>query len=309
MLNKITSRQQAIKRTSALFENQTDFLRKKQEGLKKSLSDTNDRNLLNSGSHILDSDFWGNKFFGFISRTLLQAGFRNKPITFICLSAFFGILLSSLSASLIPAYYLPFTTAAGVLLPYAYACKRISIRSKEFSSDYPVLLLATSSSIKAGLTPLLALERSTRLLPNSSILRQEVNTLMNKLKSGVAKEIAIGQFGANIYQPDLELFRSAFYLVLESGGRFAPTLERLATVSKDRSALIAGAQVSTANMRMTANILLAICPIILCMVAGRTENFWETITNHPLANQLASTGAMIIAGSYVLLRKMSNFKP
>lgn len=62
-------------------------------------------------------------------------------------------------------------------------------------------------------------------------------------------------------------------------------------------------------MRMTANVLLALTPVIIFMIASRTKDFWELIVNNSVANTVASLGAITIGGSYMVLRRMSNFKP
>ena len=95
---------------------------------------------------------------------------------------------------------------------------------------------------------------------------------------------------------------------MEHGGKFSPTLQRLATVCRDRSSLISSAKVSTASMRMTANVLLLVSPLVLGIVAVRTENFWDIFFNNSTANSIATLGILIIATSYAILINMSSFK-
>jgi Flp pilus assembly protein TadB len=129
------------------------------------------------------------------------------------------------------------------------------------------------------------------------------------VQQGENRKQALHAFGSSIRLADLELFRSAFDLVLDHGGKFSPTLERLAKVSKERDVLIGSARVTTSTMRMTANILLCCTPLIVLMVAARTNSFWEVIFENPTANLIASTGLVLIITSYLTLRKMSNFRP
>jgi len=62
-------------------------------------------------------------------------------------------------------------------------------------------------------------------------------------------------------------------------------------------------------MRLTANVLLGIAPLIMLMIASRTENFWELIIHNSTANNLATIGVVVISGSFFILRRMSSFKP
>ncbi len=240
---------------------------------------------------------------------LFQAGLQIPPWMVILCSLLSAGVVVFLSSLVLSPFFLPIAFLAGCFLPFSLIESRIASRAAEFSEDYPTILLATASSLKIGMTPSLSLERAVRLLPTRSLVRKEVELLLQKLRKGVTKEKAIAEFGSSIRQPDLALFRAAFLLVSEHGGRFAPTLKRLAAVCRDRAILISSARVSTANMRMTANILLILTPIILTIIASRTDDFWEIFLHHPVANVLASVGIVIISSSYVLLMRMGNFKP
>lgn len=244
-----------------------------------------------------------------LSLYLHQADVRVSPIIMVGVSLFCAIMFATVFGKLLSLYFLPLFFAAGAGMPFLWCERRIGIRASEFAADYPAVLMATASSLKAGMTALGALERSIRLLPKKSLVRGEVERLVCRLSRGISVKEALRDFGADIRQPDLELFRTAFALVLENGGRFAPTLERLAGVCRDRTILIRTAHVSTATMRMTAYILIVMVPLIISMVAVRTDSYWDTLVNHPVANVLASVGVIIIGGSFLILMRMSSFKP
>ncbi len=240
---------------------------------------------------------------------IYHAGLRVPRWLILSLSVFLGITLALIFSKILSIYFAPVFFLAGFMAPLSYLDLRATRRASEFATDYPTVMLATASSVKIGLTPYLALERAIRLLPKKSLVRVETEQLLAKLHAGSGKEQAIAEFAASIRQPDLPLFRAAFSLAVDHGGRFAPTLHRLAHVCRDRQMLVSGALVSTANMRMTANILLAVAPVIVSVIALRTEGYWDLFFNHPVANLLASTGIVVIILSYTVLRRMSNFKP
>ena len=240
---------------------------------------------------------------------LQKADIKLRPIVFILINVICCAVICFGLSKYLAAYFIPIIALSYVFLVYLLLEKRADNRSLSFSVDYPTVLMATASSVKAGLTPYAALERSINLLPINSLVRQEVSTLLKKIRSGEPKKNALAEFGNTIRQPDLELFREAFLIVLEHGGRFAPTLERLASVCRDRSSLIRSARVSTASMRMTANVLLVVAPLVVLLIALRTKNFWEILFSNSVANTLGSAGIIIILLSYGILIKMSSFKP
>lgn len=244
-----------------------------------------------------------------VSLLLYHAGLKLPAGLLIALSILCGLLSGIMSAKFLSPYFIPIFFAAGAYIPFSYVENCARKRALEFAGDYPTVLLAAASSIKAGLTAYLALERSVRLLPRMSLARLEVEKLLSALRQGCPKEEAIRKFGQEVRLPELNLFRSAFLLVMENGGKFAPTLERLSKVSKDRQMLIGSARVSTATMRMTANIVLGVAPFLLFVISLRSKDFWQTLFHHPTANFVASIGIVLIAGSYAVLRRMSEFRP
>ncbi|MCC6932469.1 MAG: hypothetical protein IT292_04350 [Deltaproteobacteria bacterium] len=245
----------------------------------------------------------------FIRSLILQSGLNLPALAVISTALLLGFSGAYLAHFALSIYFLPIVFGLCGMIPFAYLNKLAEKRADEFLADYPSVLLATASSMKAGHTVHLAFERAVMLLPPASLARKEIEILLHKITVGVAKEIAISEFARSIRLPELDLFRSAFLLVSEHGGRFVPTLQRLSMVSRDRSILIGSAKVSTSSMRMTANFLLAVTPLLILMVSLRSADYWELILHHPTANLLASLGATIIIANYVLLRKLSAFKP
>lgn len=220
-----------------------------------------------------------------------------------------GIAGAVFASPFVPGALLPLVFALGAIQPVLWCVRRARSRAAQFAADYPTVLLAAASSLRAGLTPYQALERSTRLLPQDNPVRREVGDLLRRIDSGVPRERAVALFGHNVWLPDVALFRHAFALTLEHGGRFAPTLTRLATVSHARQTLIESAGVSTATMRMTANVLLVVAPALVLMMSQRSSGYWNVMMEHPVANGVASAGAMVVVSCYGLLRWMSDFRP
>ena len=194
-------------------------------------------------------------------------------------------------------------------IPVYYLQSKATQRALVFLRDYPTVLNSISSAIKAGLSTIIAIERSVFLLPNESLVKIEIKNLVNKIQRGESRSMAIEKFGDGIDLPDLVLFRSALTLTLEHGGRFTKTLERLALGSRDRENMIRTARVSTQNMRMTANILIVLTPIFISFTAMSQRGYLDTMLNNPVANGVASAGFIFILVGYLILSKFSNFKP
>lgn len=194
-------------------------------------------------------------------------------------------------------------------LPLSYLRAKAEKRAKTFSAEYPSVLLAMASNMKAGLTVYSSLERAIALLPAESYVKREVRTFLEKISRGVSSEKAVQEFAQDIQLKELELFRRAFALVIVHGGKFSRTLERLAQVTRDRENLINSSRVSTASMRMTSNVLLVVAPFLLFILSAKNKDFWHVLLNNNIAYTLALIGTLTIGISVYALRRMSDFKP
>lgn len=244
-----------------------------------------------------------------LERFLRQAGLRCSPAVLIAISLALGLGLSLLSGRFLSLPLVFLSVLIGLISPFYLLERRVNKRVAEFAADYPSMLHATGASLKVGLTPYQALERAVALLPEHSSLRREIEKLLLAINSGVRREQALAEFASDIRLPDIELFRSALLIVLENGGRLAPTLLRLATVSNSRLSLIKQAGVSTSSMRLTANVLLVVAPLLLLLLSARIPSYWSILLENETANFTASLGLALILGSDLLLRYLSNFKP
>jgi len=246
---------------------------------------------------------------GFISKLIRFSGTNTSPRVLLVISFLFAIVISTV-ASLVTPVWLAFVVGISAFLyPFSYLDRKAEKRALEFAGDFPSILLATASSLSAGHTALVAIERSVQLIPEKNRVRTDIAKLLDELRRGTSKETALRNFATDIRLEELALFRSAFLLSMESGGRLSPTLERLAQVLKDRSILISSARTATQVMRMTSTVLLLFAPLIVGMVAVRTPNFLELLTHHPVASQVASLGFALIALNCWALRQMSDFRP
>ncbi|MCC6952520.1 MAG: type II secretion system F family protein [Deltaproteobacteria bacterium] len=178
-----------------------------------------------------------------------------------------------------------------------------------FLEDLPAVLLATAASMRVGLAAYPALSRSAHALPSHSPVREEIEQLLSHLSSGVRPERALALFGARFSSPDLPLFRSALALVAEHGGPLAPTLHRLAVITRDRMTLIRQARSITALTRMTSSIIVMLCPVLLCSLSFRSDDFWATAVTEPVARACTISGLVVIAIGHATVLRMSAFRP
>ena len=81
---------------------------------------------------------------------------------------------------------------------------------------------------------LTALQAASEGLDPESLVRQEVELMLERLRMGVPEDQSIGSFGEDIFHEEIELFVQALLLSRRVGGNLSDTLERLAKQVRKR---------------------------------------------------------------------------
>ena len=107
-------------------------------------------------------------------------------------------------------------------------------RFKHFDADYPQFLMSVVGLLKTGMNATGALEAASAGLEDGSLVKQEVDMMLERLRFGVSEDKSIGSFGEDIYHPEIELFVQALLLSRRVGGNLSDTLDRLARQVRKR---------------------------------------------------------------------------
>ena len=111
-----------------------------------------------------------------------------------------------------------------------------------------------------------AIESASRALAPESLLRFEVDTMVQRLKMGVMEDKSIGSFGENIYHPEIELFVQALILSRRVGGTLSHTLERLSKQSRKRQFFRGSANAAVSVHRTSIWVILGILAGVDCYI-------------------------------------------
>ncbi|HQH28199.1 MAG TPA: hypothetical protein PLP17_12435, partial [Oligoflexia bacterium] len=116
-----------------------------------------------------------------LSLYLEQGGTALKPELFVAISFCSAFAAGCLAVFFAPTVFVVPAALLGGMFPLSWLEARVTARAGKFSRDYPSVLLAAASSIKAGMTATAALERAVVLLPGDSLVRREVEQLLAAL--------------------------------------------------------------------------------------------------------------------------------
>jgi len=135
---------------------------------------------------------------------------------------------------------------------------RIDRRFKQFDADFPQFLLSFVGMLKTGLNPIQALQAAASGLEETSLVRVEVELMLERLRMGVSEERSIGSFGEDIFHPEIELFVQALILSRRVGGNLSDTIDRLARQVRRRQYFRQSAQAAVGMQRGSIWFILAV---------------------------------------------------
>ena len=136
--------------------------------------------------------------------------------------------------------------------------KAMGRRFSAFDADYPQFIMQLVGLLKTGMNPINGIEAAAKALEPMSLVRIEVELMLERLRFGVSEDKSIGAFGEDIYHPEIELFVQALLLSRRVGGTLSDTLERLARQIRRRQYFRSSAQAAIGMQRGAIWFILGI---------------------------------------------------
>lgn len=136
--------------------------------------------------------------------------------------------------------------------------RQIEKRFKAFDADYPAFLLSVVGLLKTGMNTMSALEAAAQGLEPGSLVRSEIELMVERLRFGVSEDKSIGSFGEDIFHPEIELFVQALLLSRRVGGNLSDTLDRLAKQVRKRQYFRSSANAAVGMQRGSIWLIIGI---------------------------------------------------
>ena len=214
-----------------------------------------------------------------------------------------GISLALLVVFRNPLGLVGFCLAA--LLPFLWLKRRVFQRAEAFERDYPAMLLSLSSSIRTGLDPLVALQRTTDLFPTTSEVGKELRGLCRNIEKGLTEEEAVRGFGQSIQHPDIRLFQTAFLLARREGSSLSACLQRLVKVTRNRQSFRRKMRGAVAMQKLSAIGIAGCAFAIVCIQAVTNFEAIRLSLQHPVGSKMLAGGAALMLLGLGWMLKMS----
>lgn len=186
--------------------------------------------------------------------------------------------------------------------------KAINKRFDAFDKDYPVLLLSYVSLLKTGMSAIQGLEAAAKGLDEDSLVREEVELLIERLRLGMTEEQAIGSFGEDVAHPELELFVQSLILSKRVGGTLSTTLERLAKQVRKRQQFRKQAVAAVGMERSSLHMIAVVMGLLMLYLAYTAPQLVFPAFKHPLGKKVFQFGIMIIVFGFYWSKKVTEIK-
>ena len=181
-------------------------------------------------------------------------------------------------------------------------------RFSEFDKDYPVLLMQYVSLLKTGMGTIKGLETAAKGLDEGSLVRLEVEMLVERLRLGLTEEQAINMFGENIEHPEIELFVQSLLLSRKVGGGLSTTLERLAKQVRKRQQFRQQAEAAVGMERGSIYMIAVIMAVFLVYLGLTQPELIGPAFTHPTGTLIAQSGFSLVLVGFFWSKQVTKLK-
>lgn len=177
-----------------------------------------------------------------------------------------------------------------------------------FDEDYPVMLLQYVSLLKTGMTAIGGLEAAGKALEEGSLVREEIELLIERLRLGLTEEQAINAFGDDIPHPELELFVQSLLLSRRVGGTLSATLERLAKAVRKRQQFRKQAIAAVGMERGSLYLIAVIMSLLMGYLAWQAPELVFPAFKNPTGSKIFQFGLLIISVGFYWMSRVTKIK-
>lgn len=240
---------------------------------------------------------WPTRFQNFLT----QAGLKIRPGKFLLMSGVMGV-----AAYVTATYTLSKFPGAAILsgvvvgaIPFLVVASKRRKRLRKFEEHFPEVLDLLGRAVRAGHAFTTGLEMVGK--ETSEPVASEFRKTFDEQNFGIPVRDALLNLTERVPLVDVRFFVTALLVQRETGGNLAELLDGLARVIRERFRIHRDVRVKTAQGRLTAGILIALPPIMLCALGIMNPTYVRVLFVDPKGlMMLAIAGISQIVGSMII---------
>jgi len=204
--------------------------------------------------------------FGRFQSFLTQAGMKVKPAKFLLVCGVLGVagyVAAAHTIAKFPGAPIAVAVAAGAL-PFLFAAGKRRRRLRKFEEHFPEALDLLGRAVRAGHAFITGLEMIGK--ETTEPIAGEFRKTFDEQNFGLPLRDALLNLSERVPLIDVRFFVTALLVQRETGGNLAEILDGLARVIRERFRLYRDVRVKTAQGKLTAGILIALPPFMMCVL-------------------------------------------
>ncbi len=193
----------------------------------------------------------------------------------------------------------------GLILPLLFFAVKRKRRLQEIRRQLPSVIDMLARATRAGQS----IEQAIQLCAEEStgIISSELGRLNQSLNMGSSFDRSIKTFAHRLPLVEVRILATTLMVQRQSGGHLSQTLERMATVIRDRLAIYGQIQATTGAGRLSTAIIAALAPVAFFSIMILNPEHIDILMDDPLGRGLMIVGVVLeITGLLWVLMLMKN---
>lgn len=235
---------------------------------------------------------------------ILHAGLDVRPSIFITVSIVLGLTIG-LTFILVFHANLLFSVLLGIvssfMLPWAFIAFFTHRKKSKFLAEFPIALDMIRRALRAGHSVDRAMDMVAEQMTGS--MGETFRTITDKMSLGEPVERVLGEMANRLGMDDFRMLAIVMVLQRETGGSLAEATENFSKIIRSREYLRKKVKALSAEVRVTAIILIAIPFFILGAVYFSSPSYLDPLFYTEQGNRLLLIGGgMLVTGIGVIIR-------
>ena len=243
-----------------------------------------------------------------VDRMLVQSGLTISVTRYMLLQLFLMVTIT-----LILVYGFGFYILIGLLigvplglsLPAIYVSMKRKERLSKFTMQLPNTLDYIARSLRAGNPFSASLKGVANEMPDP--VGTEFGITFDEMNYGTALENALKHLGKRSGSDEMNMFITAVLIQRTTGGNLADVLNRIATVMRSRSMIVRDISALSAEMRLSAYILIALPLVVAAGISIFNPGYLSVLIDNPLGQAAILIQLVLMLFGYLIMRRMINF--
>ncbi len=201
---------------------------------------------------------------------------------------------------------LPIALVVGISLPTLWFTRRRDERRDKFTVQLPDTLDYLSRSLRAGNPLVASFKSAAENMPEPSA--SEFALTFNELNYGVDLNDAMDHLAHRTGSEEMRYFVTAVLIQRSTGGNLAEILNSLAAVMRSRSNTYREVRILAAEMRYSANVLIALPFIVALAISVISPGYLSVLFETELGLMIVGIQLILMGVGYWVVHRMINFR-